>query len=227
MIRTTIALALLLAGTHCRTADATQSFPLSVAAHDDRGDPVPGVEVRAGGRALGRTGADGIFRTALVGRDGERRNIEVIAPPDYRLLSSGRVTGLLQLAAPLGHGTAEPQPVHVPTRLACRTRRYAILVLTNGRADLPVTVGGVMRGATDAWGVAQLLHEGPAGASLSIGIDTRGRPSLRPANPKRRFDLLDQDDVLLLRQDFFEPKPAAKGSPKRRTLSRRRAPRRF
>ena len=213
----------------CRTADRRQPFPLHVTAKDDRGDPVAGVQASAGARPLGRTGLDGLLHTTVMGADGDRLDIEVSAPLAYRLLSSSRATGVLQIAAPVGHNNAEPQPVRILARLAPRARRYAVLVLTDGRANLPVTVGGAKKAVTDAWGVAQLLHEGPPGGSLCVGIDTTAWPRLRPANPELRFDLSDREDILLLWQDFREPLSWVKAPGRRRRddSPRRHPPRRF
>ena len=214
---------------NCRTADRRQPFPLQVTATDDRGDPVAELQASVGAHPLGRTGPDGLLHTTVMGVDGDRKDVELSAPSAFRLLSSSRVTGVLQLAAPLGHNNAEPQPVRILARLAPRARRYAILVLTDGRANLPVKVGGAKMAVTDAWGVAQLLHEGPAGESLSVGIDTAAWPRLRPANPELRFHLPDRDDILLLRQDFLEPRPWVKAPGRRRRddSPRRHPPRRF
>jgi len=200
----------------CQARDPLYSFPLELAATDDRGDPVAGVEARSRGRSLGRSGASGRLEVNLRGQDGDRLEVQVVAPRSHRLLTPASVPCVLQLAAPLGGAAATPQAVRIVARLAPGTRRYAVLVLTDGRAHLPVLIGGTKQVATDAWGVAQFLYEAPPGGSLAVGIDTRTWPSLLPASPVRLFALPDRDDVLLMRQEFRERRVLRKSPAKRR-----------
>jgi len=206
----------------CGDQPSRHSFPMEAHARDDSGRPVARLRLHVDGKPVGHTGADGKLETVLRGRDGDRLRVRAEPPPTHRLLGAQEVHVVLQRATALGGGRAQSQVVRIPIRLAPRQRRYAILVLTDGHANLPIRVDERPVGQTDAWGVTQLLHEGPPGGSIAVVIDTGLRPNLRPSNPTRVFGLADHDDILLFQQDFRVERPADRRSASRRRRARLR-----
>lgn len=223
-IRVTALVAGLIYAAGCREPPSTRSFPLAIQARDDTGRPVGLVEARVGNRLLGRTGDDGRLSAGIAGHDGERRSLSIAPPPTHRLASPSEISFPLQFATALGGEHAGTQPIHIAVQLVPRHRRYAVLVLTDGRSDLPLRVGERLGDRTDAWGVAQVLHVGQPGQPLAVQIDTSAKPHLRPVSPSRTFHLPDHDDVLVFQQDFRVDPP---GQHRRKSGRRRGGPRRL
>ncbi|MEK6609282.1 MAG: hypothetical protein AABZ30_16625, partial [Myxococcota bacterium] len=182
-----------------------------------------GLRVTAGGAALGATDASGFLRGAVRGFDGDRVTLALTPPPGLRVAGAAERTATLQVVAPLGGGTPLPQALRLRATLTPLERRYVVLVRTDGRSGLPVRVFDRVLGETDASGVTQLLLRAPPGDEITVSLDTRAQPRLRPANPTRVFRLADRDDAFVFRQDFAEGAPRARRS----TATPRGAPRRL
>jgi len=195
-------------------------FPIEVRATSDMDDPIAGVAAKVADRPMGYTGRDGVLHASIEGRDGDRVRILLTPPAGHRVLSPTSIDLALHLAAPLGGGRPNPQPVHATLRLAPAERRYALLVRTDGRAGLSVSVAGARRLTTDAWGAALLLHRAKPGTKLAVALEAGPGSPLRPSRAHRTFVLPDRDDVLLFDQVFREAPPGRRA---RRPRARPRA----
>ena len=193
-------------------------FPIELRATSDMDDPIAGVAAHVAGRPLGRTGRDGLLRASIPGRDGDRIQVVLTPPPGHRALTPLSVDLDLHTAAPLGGGRAGPQPVHATLRLAPDQRRFALLVRADGQG-LSVSIDGVRRQTTDAWGTALVLHHARPPASITVALEGGPGTLFRPSRAVRTFVLPDRDDILLFDQVFREAPP---GRP--RGLARRHSP---
>jgi hypothetical protein len=179
--------------------------------------PLPGVEISVAGRPLGVTGADGLLRANLQGREGAVVGYRVRCPAGHRNpeepppLTLRRFRGLDPAAAARGI------EINVPCRPA--ERFAAVVVRAGGIANLPVLMQGQPVAVTDASGVAHLLLKLPPATSFTMSVDTSANPRIVPANPSQPFVVPDADDVLV-----FDAPIAVQAPPPRRRRAVRRAP---
>ena len=197
----------------CASEPPPATFPVTFIARAD--EPLPGVEISVeGGRPLGSTGADGLLRATLVGREGLSVPFRVSCPAGYRAprempaLTLRRFVGLDPAAAARG----------VEVTIQCRpAERMAALVVRAGQPDLPVLARGREIARTNADGVAHALVRLPPNSTFRVVLDTSGDPALRPQNPATTLALGDGDEIFVIDQSFEQSRePAPRERPRRR-----------
>lgn len=185
-------------------------FPLVVSTMTDDGQPLPGLDVRVGRTAAGKTDAEGKLRIRVLGKEGARVTVTAATPKGYRLASTSNVVVLRRLTGVEGGG--RPLPIEHVIRFAPLERRYAVLVRA-GVAGLPVEAFGTRQAVTNDQGVAIFLYEGAPGDELQVKLVTDGHPELRPQNPTQSFLLAQRSEAYLVKQHFETVRKAHKHRP--------------
>jgi hypothetical protein len=116
----------------------------------------------------------------------------------------------------------EHQPLSWTGFCRARERQIALIVHTEGIADLPVVVDGAPRATTDADGNAHVLLNVPANAPVvHVSLDTSRDPQLEPRNPARAFAPSDSDGLLVFEASVARARARHAAPPKRRAAEQR------
>ena len=195
----------------CAESEVVPTFSVTFTTESDPGVLLAGVEVFAGGRSIGVSGAEGIVQTVVRGPDGSSMPITYTCPEGY-VAPEAPVALHLQ---PLERLDPE-HDVGLTMRLPCRPskRRAVLVVRTNDPTDLPVVVDGQELGRTGPRGVAHIALTGDPGTEYRVRIDTSAHEALRPENPVRTFALHDADEVFVFDQTFESSAPAPVVAPR-------------
>ncbi|HLU65151.1 MAG TPA: hypothetical protein VKZ63_02680 [Kofleriaceae bacterium] len=205
----------------CHRAPPRDSFRVTVSVRSDAGDPIAGAEIASARRVVGKTGAAGSLVLDLRAREGAQVPLRASCPAGYH---SPDATALV-LRRLRGGAATEPAPLAVSFVCRPTTRQAAVVLRAAGQPDLPVHLHGTELARTDEHGIAHALVTAPAGSTLTLTLDTSGRPRLRPQNPSLTIRLDDADDLFVLDQPFeVEEPPQDRKPPRRRRRAARPAP---
>jgi hypothetical protein len=170
--------------------------------------PLAGVEIDIAGRKLGLTGAEGILRVNLRGREGAVVGYRVKCPAGYRDPQESPPLTLRQFRGLDPAGAVRGVEVTVQCRPA--ERLAAVVVRAGGIANIPVLMQGQPVALTDASGVAHLMLKLPPNSGFTMALDTSANPRLAPANPSQPFVVPDSDEVLVFDAPLIEQRAPTK-----------------
>ncbi len=194
-----------------------RTFDVAISVRSDEGTPVRGATPR-GLLAhqptidLGTSGADGDLIARVTGAEGAELLVEPNCPEGYRGARPNYPVTLRSAASAVG-------PLKAAIVCARTARLAAVVVRTNGAANLPVTVDGRELARTDAAGIAHFLVKASANQSFEVGIDTSSERHLRPANPATTYKIRETDEIFVFDQAFLQEEPPSE-RPKRRRRAR-------
>jgi hypothetical protein len=185
----------LLSGCDAPTSDRGQSYPLVFRSLDEDGEPLPGVQVLAGGERLGTTGADSALSVRLTGREGMAVDFDLRCPAGTRPHGD---------KASLRLRTLEGPPPEIELVCGRDKRMAALIVSAPGFADLPVLLHDREVARTDASGTAHFLVEGEPHMPMRVVLDTGSRPRLVPAFPHKDFQIGARDEIVVFTPALVE-----------------------
>ncbi len=197
----------------CEEERPPPTFRVTFTASSDS-DPLAGVRVVGDGRPLGETGADGILRVDLPGREGQAVTVNAQCPEGHRapaelpLLTLRSFRGLDPAAAERG--------IEMSIQCPPSERTAAVVVRTGDQGDLPVMMADREVARTDASGVAHFVLRMQPHSTFRLRIDTTGREDLQPQNPGATLTVPDRDDILLVDQPFQVKQTRRRRRPRRR-----------
>lgn len=182
---------------------SVQRFEIALSAVTDGGEPLSGVQFASRSQRLGVTAESGRLDIKLSGSEGKTFPISATCPKGF---AAPEKLPALRLATRRAIGATRPQPI--PFEVVCtKSLRDYVLVVHTNQSSLPVIVDGQTKAATDADGNAHVaLQLDRSVRSVNVTIDTSGRSQLKPLSPSRTFELDGRDAVLLVGQDFSQPK---------------------
>jgi hypothetical protein len=182
-------------------------FPVEISVASDDGKRLPGARLRRAAQPLGATDENGNLRVELAGTEGQTTALELSCPTGF-LPEKPSLPVRLARTRRVGAKTAEPQ--RITATCLEQTREVVLIVHESGGGQLPIRVGGLDAGATDADGNAHiLLRIDRKLRTLDVVLDTRKRGELVPADPSKVFDLDGRDALLLFEQPFTARRPRA------------------
>ncbi len=201
----------------CATSGpTTERYSLQFDAIDDRGDPIEGLVVVVGETRIGATGSAGTLQAEVNASKGERFALHLSCPENYQLGESPKHIVFRETKGLAGKSHSR---MHVMLECSRQERVAALLVHTEGYADMPVLVDGVQQGRTGADGFAHLRVDLPPGTPFEVAIDSSQHAKLRPVNPRRTMTLGSEDGLFIFAPVFSEVAPVKK---KRRKRIRKR-----
>jgi hypothetical protein len=169
---------------------------------DDPGEPLEGVEVRAGGGPASITDASGVARLELQGHEGTTYDLGVVCPQGFAL--QGR-----PIKVALRRANRMPE-----FSVACRRleRNIVVAVRTTKARDIPILYLGSQVGKTDETGYALVSFEPRVGETLTLTLDTSAPQHrfLRPQNPELSLSVPDTEETFAVGQEFTEERPKVK-----------------
>lgn len=198
----------------CGDPPPAPEFRLSFTALADA-TPLAGVEIAIAGRPLGVTGATGVLRANLRGREGAVVSYRVNCPDGYRDPEEPPPVTLRQFAGL--DPVAAARGVEISIQCRPSDRLAAVVVRSGGIANIPVLMQGQPVALTDASGVAHLMLKLPPNTSFTMALDTSAHPRIAPASPSQPFVVPDSDEVLIFDAPLIE---AALPPPRRRPTKR-------
>ncbi|MBW2685735.1 MAG: hypothetical protein JRE19_07420 [Deltaproteobacteria bacterium] len=151
------------------------------------------------GDLVGESGSNGLVRTKIYGKPGQRLRIKHDcpdgheAPPGPKILRLRRFEGIDQFDPPEMEIMLRCQPVQ---RLA------VFIVRAKNGPDLPVLLGGESVARTNRSGVAHFSLRGTPGTEYIVQLDTREHPRLLPQLPAHLFTLPDADEIFVINRSF-------------------------
>ena len=188
-----------------------QVFALSVEAHTDRGQALPGVRLWGRGELLGATDGTGRLTARLTGLAGDSVTLTTTCP-------AGFDTEKAERRIVLGHyQRSGNQPAQLKVRAGCIQREHDLALVVRSRPGVALLVDGQRLGQTNADGIEHLLLRVRPGTRLQLSLDTTAHPGLLPQQPIKTIYTEPHDDLITWDQPL-EPKPRAWPP------SRRRAP---
>jgi hypothetical protein len=178
-------------------------FEVQVRVTSDPGKALPGAQILAATKVVGKTDANGSARVRFGGKEGDQVDLMVKCPADYESPSSPLTVSLRRLAA-------GSRPPLFEARCPPTLRTVVVGVRSDNGANLPVTVLGRMVARTDASGAAIFTLRVKPSEQVVVSLSTseKGAEQLRPPNPTVTFVAKDKDDFIVLDQNFtIEKKP--------------------
>ena len=207
--------ALLLAALAGCNDPAPLSFDVEFLVKGDEDQPVSGALIAISGKPAGASNATGQLDLGLQGMEGDRLKVTLscpvgwIADPEESVLILRNVQSL---------GAAGRRAVSHGLRCKPTKREAVVIVHIEGASGLPVTVDGNPAATrTDEHGFAHIYVNRDPNSRVEVVLDTSENEKLLPQNPKRVFELGDQDSLFVFEQAFKLPKPkpkAKKAKPK-------------
>lgn len=218
-MRTTCALAIVLAALGCGEEGPPPAFPVTFLATSDPGVPVPGVTLTANGGPAGVTGADGTLRVELSGSEGSTVVVGATCPDGYR---EPTPIAPLVLRRVIDLATGGNAALQVTVTCLPAARHGVVIVRAGGegpRDGIPVLLDGREVARTDRSGTAHVAIDMAPGTPFSVALATATvAPMLRPTNPTMPFTFPDRDEIFIFDRPFDTEEPP----PPPRTRSRRR-----
>jgi hypothetical protein len=212
-MRRSLLAALLIPASACDALKPVPPPPQEIIVHvsGDPGQPLKDAALLFNGQPKATTGADGIGRLKLTGKDGEAFEIGVSCPEGFQSPSKPISVILRRLADP--SKIPEYEVTCPPT-----ARTVVVAVRADGGANLPVMYLGREIGRTDSSGSAHILLKFKPDETfdLILGTTEKGNERLRPQNPFASFVVKDRDDVFTFDQKFEQEKKKVVVAPVRR-----------
>jgi hypothetical protein len=183
---------------------------LEVRVLDAEDGPVAGAAVQVNGSPIGSTDPRGTAVTRLEGPEGRRVSVSATCPDGFASKAPQAETLIVRFLRPVylsardedGRPPAPFLPLRATKRCYPETQSFVLLVKTDERMSLPVTIHGQVVATTDADGVAQTVVSGAPGQDIEVLIDTSGQPDLRPEMPTRRLKVPETRQILVFEQNF-------------------------
>jgi len=184
----------------CRPPSAAApAIEVVFAAESDPGLRLSNVHVAIDGQSVGKTDSNGLVRTKIDGKDGQRFRVEHDCPRGHVAPSAPKFLTLRSFER-----VAEYQSGALRITLRCQPEeRHAVFIVRarNG-ADLPVLLNGQSVARTNPAGVAHFSTSASPGTDFIVELDTRSRPQLSPQRPKHLRTLPDADEIFVVNQSF-------------------------
>jgi hypothetical protein len=175
---------------------------ISIRVESDPGKPLRGAQILYQGEKKATTGADGVGKLELGGRDGESFDIEVSCPARYLSPERPIQVILKRLADP----SKSPE---YSASCPPKTRTVVVAIRADGGpnapvGNMPVTYLGREIARTDESGAAHFVRPFTPGETFDLVIDTRDKQyeGLRPQNPMATFVVGQRDDIFTFDQKF-------------------------
>ncbi len=191
-------------------------FEVQVRVTSDPGKALPGAQILAAAKVVGKTDASGSARIRFGGKEGDQVDLTVKCPADYDSPSSPLTVSLRRLA----EGSRPPL---FEARCPPTLRTVVVGIRSDNGVNLPVTVLGRTVARTDASGAAVFTLRVKPSEQVDISLNTseKGAEQLRPQNPSVTFVAKDKDDFVVLDQNFtvekkpvhYHPKPDNRPKP--------------
>jgi hypothetical protein len=212
-MRKSLLAALLIPSAACNAFKPVPPPPQEIIVHvsGDPGQPLKDAAFLYTGRQVATTGADGIGKLKLTGKDGEAFEIAVSCPEGFQSPSKPISVILRRLADPTK--VPEYEVTCPPT-----ARTVVVAVRADGGANLPVMYLGREISRTDSSGSAHVLLKLKPDETFDLILSTtdKGNERLRPQNPFASFVVKDRDDVFTFDQKFEQEKKKVVVGPARR-----------
>jgi hypothetical protein len=211
-------------------APSPPTVRLDVTVLDVEDRPIAGAAVEVNGSPIGPTDDRGLSTARLKGPEGRQVSVSVTCPDGFDSKDPQPEKLIVRFLKPLQHlasdadgQVAEPfLPLRTTSRCQPQTQSFVLLVKTNDRANLPVTVHGRPVSTTDADGVAQTVIAGSPGQDIEVVLDTSGQPELRPEMPTRRLAVPDTRQIVVFEQNFKKLAPKKPRRSRKRVLGPKR-----
>lgn len=173
------------------------------------GAAVSGAQLRVRGDYLGTTSPLGRATLRVPAKAGERLPVSLTCPPGFSAAPAER-----EVSLPARGPSTEP----LRLSMLCEAEQHeaVVVVRTGTSASLPVLVDGVPVGQTDALGFAHVHVRVASDSPFEVSLDTSTNAKLSPANPSRRFQLEDHDEVFVFDAAFDAARPSKQRRGKRR-----------
>ncbi|MEM9190063.1 MAG: hypothetical protein AAGF12_12845 [Myxococcota bacterium] len=191
--------ALLVAGVGCEEEQPPPVYRITFTADAD-GEPLRGVSITAGNRALGETDRDGELKADLPGLEGQAIPITAQCPEGHRTPESLPMLTLRTFRSL--DPAANARGIEVNIDCPPSERQAAVVIRAAGQANLPVLLRGRELTRTDENGVAHVLLTLEPNSSFRLELDTTSVPDLQPQSPGASFTLADADQIFLYDQPF-------------------------
>jgi hypothetical protein len=183
------------------------TFQLEARATTDESSPLAGVALAMDGLPLGTTDGGGRLASNIHGSEGSSVMVTATCPSDFETPEQPAPLKLSRTRAIDGR-LAQPLIIEVHCR---RQLSDVVIVVRAERGEhLPVLVDGKALATTDDEGVAHLLlRRQRADRAVQLGLDTSNRPTLKPVNPTRTYELHGRDSLVFFEPSFAASKPQA------------------
>jgi hypothetical protein len=201
-----VVLGLLLGCSRPLKTPVASEFNVEVHAESDYGAVLQGVEIYANRQPMGRTNDAGRLSFRLFGIEGQSVPIDWGCPEGHVAPAHAQT---IRLAHTKSVAVGTPQPLKLEAVCPRRTREVVVVVHADQGNAIPVLIDGKIASVTSSDGFAQvLLNVDRSIRSIAVGLDTTSRPNLKPKNPSRKYDLSNNDSILILDQKFTALQPA-------------------
>jgi hypothetical protein len=187
-------LVLALCSAGCGASESARTYPFTLVAESDPGEPLPAVRLLRGKQKVAESDGDGSMDFTLSGAEGERVSLQADCPPNTTAYEPNLTTTLRTYA--------NKRAAEILVRCAPNERELAVVVLLQNGANLPIQHRLRTLAVTDADGTAHFALKGKPGETFEIVINTENQPDLRPASPATTFTLNDRTDAELLERKF-------------------------
>ena len=191
-------------------------FEVQVRVTSDPGKALPGAQILAATKVVGKTDANGSARVRFGGKEGDQVDLTVKCPADYESPSSPLTVSLRRLAA-------GSRPPLFEARCPPTLRTVVVGLRSDNGVNLPVSVLGRTVARTDASGAAIFTLRVKPSEQVGVSLSTseKGAEQLRPQNPTLTFVAKDKDDFVVLDQNFtiekkvvhYKPRPDNRPKP--------------
>jgi len=202
----------------CRAPSASApEIEVVFAAESDPGLRLSNVRVAIDGRSAGETDSNGLLRTTIDGKHGQRFKVEHDCPHGHVPPSAPKFLRLRSFDP-----VAESQSDALRITLRCQPEeRHAVFIVRakNG-AELPVLLNGESVARTNRSGVAHFSTSARPGTDFIVELDTGSRPQLSPQRPKHLRTLPDANEIFVVNQSFELRKAPRRRGPQRTRITK-------
>ncbi len=189
-----------LAVSHCHSEPDTQTYLIkfTTKANDDR--VLNNIPIYIGSKLQGSTNQQGILTLRLEITQHQTLAARAECPSGYKgsqNVTSIRLRRFQSASEKNAEHTLSYDFVCSPTKVLA-----AVIFSTNIPEELSLISQGHEVGRTNRDGVGHVLIETTPGSELTLLVDTREHPKLRPQYPIRTFYIGNQDDTYVFEQPF-------------------------
>jgi len=191
-----------------------RAFAVAFVVESDPGVRLSRVQVFVDEELVGESGSNGLVRTNLYGKPGQRLRIKQDCPDGHEAPSVPKILTLRNFE---GINRSSPPEMEITLRCQPMDRLAAFIVRAKNGPDLPVLLDGEAVAHTNRSGVAHFSLRGAPGAEYIVQLDTREQPKLLPQLPTHLFILPDADEIFVINQSFdVSREPRRRGDRRRR-----------
>ena len=182
-----------------RPPNSTGPVTVVFVVESDPGVRLRGARVVVDGDPVGESDSSGLVRAKIHQEPGQRLTVQHQCPDGHEASPESTVLRLRRFE---GFGGSQPPPIEVTLRCNPTERLAVFVVRAKKGANLPVLLDGEPVARTNGAGVAHFSRRGLAGTDLTVELETREHPHLRPQRPAQLFTLPDADEVFVFNQSF-------------------------